>query len=540
MIPAFTRPRSGALRAAGTLVLTALAVWLLPLSGCIGGSSTEAGNPSITLQFTRDGKPARYSGFIQIVAKDSNPEFFRLPAEDGSTSPSVIIGGAPGISMFYLTNTSSITFDWNDLAKSIYSHAELPLAKVSAAAGSLPDFNIILIGNDSLAGWLQGVHPQTEGPYRLQGGDSGYSFPVSFSKELRYSGQVDTTGPAGRPLALFVPGTPYFAAVHGDRFRFDGLPSGRLPLRWLSADGWVHAMSDSLGDIGPIHNDTLPTPLKAGPRLDSLKLPLAVPTLDAPTATPAGQFAFTDSVAIALSAQPGASIYYTLDGSAPNQGTKLYTGPLTLRSSATLKAVAYFKGWNKSPVSVNNYVLVPPAPKAQPTGGNFQDSLVVTLSSTASGATIRYTLDGSQPTVSSPAYTAPLMLRATTQVKAATMLPGLGLSQSISQDYVRVGDSAVAPPVALPAAGTFKDSLRIALTTNTTGAIIYFTQDGSDPSITSPAYSGQLLVTATTTIKAVAVKAGRSSAISSNLYTLFADTTGAPPALPGDQGSVIK
>lgn len=537
MIPAFARLRSGALRSAGALVLAALAAWLLPISGCMGGTTSGAENPSITLKFTRDGKPAKYSGFIQIVAKDSNPEFFRLPAEDGSTSPSVIIGGAPRSSLIYITNAPTITFDWDDIAQSMYPHAELPLAKASAAAeaaGSPPDFNIILIGKDSLAGWLAGVHPQTQAPYRLESGDSGYSFPVSLTKELRYSGKVDTTGPAGKPLALFVPGTPYFAAVHGDRFHFDGMPSGRLPLRWLAADGWVHAMADSLGDTGPIHIDTLPTPLKAGQRLDSLKLPPAVPTLEAPSASPAGQYAFTDSVAVTLTAQPGASIFYTLDGSTPNQGSNPYVRPLMLRSSATLKAVAWLKGWNKSPVSVNNYVLVPPSPRAQPTGGNFQDTLVVTLSSTAAGATIRYTLDGSQPTASSPAYTAPLVLRATTQVKAATMLPGLGLSQAISQDYVRVGDSAVAPPVALPAATTFKDSLQVALASNTPGAVIYFTMDGTSPSATSTAYSGLILVTATTDIKAVAVKAGRTSAISSNHYSLAIDTAGAPPAHPGE------
>lgn len=532
MILAFPRPRSGALRAAGALVLAALAAWLLPLSGCMGGTTSEGGNPGITLQFTRDGKPAKYSGFIQIVAKDSNPEFFRLPAQDGSTSPGVIIGGAPGISLLLVSNASSITFDWDDLARSIYTHAELPLAKASAAAGGLPDFNIILIGKDSLAGWLQGVHPQTEGPYRVQGGDSGYSFPVSLSKELYYSGKVDTTGPAGRPLALFVPGTPYFAAVHGDRFRFEGMPAGRLPLRWLSADGWVHAIADSLGPIpGAVYYPTIPHPLKAGPRLDSLKLPPAVPTLDAPTATPAGQFAFTDSVAVTLTAQPGAAIYYTLDGSAPTEGSTLYKGPLMLRSSAILKSIAWLKDWNKSPVSVNSYVLVPPPPKAQPTGGNFKDTLAVTLSTSVAGATIRYTLDGSQPTATSPAYSGPVLLTASAVVKAVTLLPGLGLSQVTENAYVRVIDSSLSIPFASPAATTFKDTLKVNLATPTVRAIILYTLDGSQPTATSPVYGGgPIVLTATTTIKAVAKLDALYSPTMITVYTLAADSALAAPA----------
>ena len=55
----------------------------------------------------------------------------------------------------------------------------------------------------------------------------------------------------------------------------------------------------------------------------------------------------------------------------------------------------------------------------------FTDRLAVTLTSPNPGATIRYTLDGTEPTAASPAYTAPLVLDRTTTVKARAFAPGL-------------------------------------------------------------------------------------------------------------------
>ena len=53
-----------------------------------------------------------------------------------------------------------------------------------------------------------------------------------------------------------------------------------------------------------------------------------------------------------------------------------------------------------------------------PVGGNFNGTADIVLSTPAPGVAIRYTLDGSEPTATSPLYTAPITLTATTKVAA--------------------------------------------------------------------------------------------------------------------------
>ena len=56
--------------------------------------------------------------------------------------------------------------------------------------------------------------------------------------------------------------------------------------------------------------------------------------------------------------------------------------------------------------------------------------------------------------------------------------------------------------------------------TGPTGAAIYYTVDGSTPTSSSSLYSSALTLTATTTVKAIAVKDGVSSAVTTKVFTL--------------------
>jgi len=84
------------------------------------------------------------------------------------------------------------------------------------------------------------------------------------------------------------------------------------------------------------------------------------------------------------------------------------------------------------------------------------------------------------------------------------------------------GDVAntVVTPSALPVAGTFDTSAQVFLSCDTMGAVIHYTTDGSTPTAESAAYNGPITLSNTTTIKAIAVKAGlANSAVFSATYT---------------------
>ncbi|HNX48819.1 MAG TPA: glycoside hydrolase family 38 C-terminal domain-containing protein [Thermoanaerobaculaceae bacterium] len=68
----------------------------------------------------------------------------------------------------------------------------------------------------------------------------------------------------------------------------------------------------------------------------------------------------------------------------------------------------------------------------------FTDRLLVTLTSPSSGATIRYTLDGSEPDVTSPTYLAPLAMDRTTTVKARAFAPSLDDSFVATATFTKV------------------------------------------------------------------------------------------------------
>jgi len=74
-------------------------------------------------------------------------------------------------------------------------------------------------------------------------------------------------------------------------------------------------------------------------------------------------------------------------------------------------------------------------PQFNPSSCLFYPSTNVTLSCTTPGATIRYTLDGNDPTESSPVYSGPIFIDDDTMVKARAWKDGLNPSAIVAETY---------------------------------------------------------------------------------------------------------
>ena len=65
-----------------------------------------------------------------------------------------------------------------------------------------------------------------------------------------------------------------------------------------------------------------------------------------------------DSHIITMSTpQHGATIYYTLDGTVPTKESTVYTGPITLEKSASIRAIAYADGFLPSQIATQTFLI---------------------------------------------------------------------------------------------------------------------------------------------------------------------------------------
>ena len=142
---------------------------------------------------------------------------------------------------------------------------------------------------------------------------------------------------------------------------------------------------------------------------------------------------------------PGASIYYTTNGTTPTTSSTLYTGPITVSATETIKAIATASNHLQSPVASATYTVSYAAatPTFSPAPGTYSSAQTVSIATTSSGATIYYTIDGSTPTASSPKYTAPLTISATTTLQAIASGNNFSASAVASGVYTIQASSTV-------------------------------------------------------------------------------------------------
>lgn len=70
---------------------------------------------------------------------------------------------------------------------------------------------------------------------------------------------------------------------------------------------------------------------------------------------------YGEPLKVTLSGEPGAKIYYTLNGTNPTVSSAVYTAPIDILATRTVKFMSFDAAGNKSVVSTEVYTLAPPA-----------------------------------------------------------------------------------------------------------------------------------------------------------------------------------
>ncbi|MGA7156564.1 MAG: chitobiase/beta-hexosaminidase C-terminal domain-containing protein [Acidobacteriaceae bacterium] len=157
---------------------------------------------------------------------------------------------------------------------------------------------------------------------------------------------------------------------------------------------------------------------------------------DAPTfSVPAGTYTTVQTVTVS-DATPGATIYYTTNGTIPTPSSTVYSGPITVSSTETVEAVATARGETISAVASAIYTIT--LPTATPTfnlASGTYNLATVALSDSTPGATIYYTTNGTTPTSNSNVYSGPIAVSSTETIEAIAMSSGIPNSAVSTATY---------------------------------------------------------------------------------------------------------
>ena len=143
-------------------------------------------------------------------------------------------------------------------------------------------------------------------------------------------------------------------------------------------------------------------------------------------------------------------------------------------------------------------------------GGTYLGTQSVSLSDATTGASIFYTLDGTQPGTAVGGSTlkynnTALTVSSSETIKALATATGMTTSATASAAYVI--QSQVATPTFNPVAGTYATAQPVTIT-STSGASIFYTTNGTTPTSSSTPYTAAVNVAVSETLKAIATKSG--------------------------------
>ena len=254
---------------------------------------------------------------------------------------------------------------------------------------------------------------------------------------------------------------------------------GTTPLE--TSPAWVNG---SFGTDGPLQVRAFRTGFNPSTVLSNrFNFTVSTPVLDVASGTYSN-----DVVVTVTGGTTGAAFHYTLDGSAPTAASPSVVGggQITINGNArttnSILAVVGIKGGYVNSAAVSaTYVLTCDPAVSSVAGGSFVNNTDVTLTTRTTGATIRFTTDGTTPTETSPIWTDG-SFGTDGNLQARVFKAGYNVSSTGSWPF---GFTITPPTVDVPA-GTYSETFPVKIASTTTGAAFHYTLDGTLPTTGSP------------------------------------------------------
>lgn len=234
-----------------------------------------------------------------------------------------------------------------------------------------------------------------------------------------------------------------------------------------------------------------------------------------PVLSTESELPFEGKINVSISCETvDAKIYYTTDGSDPTTSSAVYTGPITVSETTTIKAFARnekYNGWSNSEIVTAIYTKkgTTLAPEFTPAQGTYSETQNVSFNCSSEGATIYYTTDGSTPTTSCTVYNGPITVSKNTTIKAIACCESMANSAVSTATYTIT--KTVAKPTFTPEPGNYNyEEEEVSINCITGDVTIYYTTNGSTPTTSSNVYNGPIKISPVnrTVINAIAVKNG--------------------------------
>ncbi len=122
---------------------------------------------------------------------------------------------------------------------------------------------------------------------------------------------------------------------------------------------------------------------------------------------------YDEVILLTMSANTAGKIYYTLDGSNPNEKSDVYTAPLFLESGEYQVAAMFVNDYGVKSDIVRSWYMInltaPKPPEVFLASGDYDVPTMIEVSAGGAG-TVYYTIDGSSPGKDSLQYTGPITM----------------------------------------------------------------------------------------------------------------------------------